>query len=284
MSDSLPAVTEAEATGEIADTFEDIRQVYRVRVVNLIWRHLATLPGALPWVWGSVKPLYLDGTLELAAATLRASVALRELPQFPPAALAAIGLDIRDLEQIRSILAAYDRTNALALIALSAVIGKITGAQTEAERTLATHNAKPLSSQTELELPPLLSLEEMSSETAALVVTMNRLGAKRDASILASMYRHLAHWPPYLALAWTMIAPLDADSRLDHAIVDTLARARTSSRRFVARLSTPSHTLATPVRADISRALDGFTNDLIARMVVIGAVLRRATGGASNGE
>jgi hypothetical protein len=141
-----------------------------------------------------------------------------------------------------------------------------------------------VSPQTELQLPSLLSLEEMSSETAKLVMTMNRLGAKHDASILASMYRHLAHWPPYLALSWTMIAPLDADSRLDHAIVDTLARAQTSSRRFAARLSTPSHALATPVRADISRALDGFTNDLIARMVVIGAVLRRATGGASNGE
>ena len=64
-------------------------------------------------------------------------------------------------------------------------------------------------------LPSLLSLAEMSPETAELVVTMNRLGAQRNAPILASMYRHLAHWPPYLALAWTMIAPLDADTRLD---------------------------------------------------------------------
>ena len=37
---------------------------------------------------------------------------------------------------------------------------------------------------------------------------MNRLGAQRDDSILASMYRHLAHWPPYLALAWTLMALL----------------------------------------------------------------------------
>ena len=39
-------------------------------------------------------------------------------------------------------------------------------------------------------------------------------------------YRHLAHWPPYLALAWAMIAPLDADARLDDAILDVLAKAR----------------------------------------------------------
>jgi hypothetical protein len=103
MSDPLPAVTEAQATGEIADIFADIRQVYRVSVVNLIWRHLATLPGALPWVWASVRSLYLEGTLEIEAAALRASVPLKELPRFPPAVLAAAGLGTRDLEQIRSV-------------------------------------------------------------------------------------------------------------------------------------------------------------------------------------
>ncbi len=35
MSDPVPAVTEAEATGETAATYADIRQVYRVSVVNL---------------------------------------------------------------------------------------------------------------------------------------------------------------------------------------------------------------------------------------------------------
>jgi hypothetical protein len=94
----------------------------------------------------------------------------------------------------------------------------------------------------------------------------------------------LAHWPPYLALAWTMMAPLDADSRLDDAISDTLAKARESGRRVVRRLPTPSLTVADAVRADISRALDRFTSDVIAKMVVIGALLRRATGAKSDGE
>ena len=52
MSDPVPAVTEAAATGETAAIFADIRQVLGVDVVNLIWRHLATIEGALPWAWG----------------------------------------------------------------------------------------------------------------------------------------------------------------------------------------------------------------------------------------
>ena len=51
MSDPVPAITEAAATGETAAIFADIRQVLGVDVVNLIWRHLATMDGALPWAW-----------------------------------------------------------------------------------------------------------------------------------------------------------------------------------------------------------------------------------------
>ncbi len=266
MSDPVPAVTEAGATGEIADIFADIRHVYQVGVVNLIWRHLATFPGALPWVWESVRSVYADGTIEREAAVLRASIALP------------------DVEQIRAVLGAYDRTNAMALIALSAVDFKIAGAGSEYDSPVAERTEAPASSQAKLMLPSLLSLAEMSPETAELVVTMNRLGAQRNAPILASMYRHLAHWPPYLALAWTMIAPLDADTRLDAAILDALAKARASGRQVVARLPTPSLTLAHAVRADVSHALDCFTSDLIAKMVVIGALLRRATGAKYDGE
>jgi hypothetical protein len=40
----------------------------------------------------------------------------------------------------------------------------------------------------------------MSTPTAELVLAINGLGAMDREPILASMYRHLAHWPAYLAL------------------------------------------------------------------------------------
>ena len=283
MSDPVSAVSEAGATGEIADIFADIRHVYQVGVVNLVWRHLATFPGSASVGWQLVKPVYVDGTVKREATALRASIALPDLPVFPAAALAVVGLSERDVEQIRAVLAAYDRTNVMALIVLSAVECKIAGKGGEYDSSVDERTEAPASSQAKLILPSLLSLAEMSPETAELVVKINRLGAPRDAPILASMYRHLAHWPPYLALAWTMMAPLDADVRLGNAILDVLVKARESGRRVVARLPTASLTLAPAVQADVSHALDCFTGDLIPRMVVIGALLRRATGAKSNG-
>jgi hypothetical protein len=63
MSDPVPAVTEAAATGETAAIFADIRQVLGVDVVNLIWRHLAITDGALHWAWQALRPLYADGSV-----------------------------------------------------------------------------------------------------------------------------------------------------------------------------------------------------------------------------
>jgi hypothetical protein len=63
-----------------------------------------------------------------------------------------------------------------------------------------------------------------------MVLTLNRLGTRRGEPILASMYHHLAHWPAYLALAWAMIAPHDADGSLEQAIADGVAKARVARR------------------------------------------------------
>src|SRR5258707_9656420 len=87
MSDPVPAISESEATGLIAEIYADIRCVYRVGVVNLIWRHLATIPGGLPWAWSTIRPLYVNGTLGREAAALRAALSLPELPPWPTAAL-----------------------------------------------------------------------------------------------------------------------------------------------------------------------------------------------------
>jgi hypothetical protein len=80
MSDPVPAIAEASATGAVAEIFADIRTVLGVEVVNLIWRHLATIPDALPWAWGMLRPLYADGTIRSEARALHTRIALPHLP------------------------------------------------------------------------------------------------------------------------------------------------------------------------------------------------------------
>jgi hypothetical protein len=277
MSDPIPAISESGATGSIAKIYADIRSVYRVSAVNLIWRHLATIPGGLPWVWTTIRPLYADGTVGRNAAALRASLPLPELPPWPTAALSSAGLQEEDIARIRTVLGAYDRTNAMALMVFLAVQLRLEGVPLAVDIVSKRPAPVPAEPEPEWSLPSLLDLAEMSPSTAELVLAINGLGAKHRKPILASMYRHLAHWPAYLALAWTVLAPLELDRRLDRAIEDAIAQARARARCLAARLPIPLPAIRPITARRVTRAIDRFTGDVVARMVVICALLRQLT-------
>lgn len=276
MSDPIPAVSEAAATGAIAEIFADIRRVLGVEVVNLIWRHLATLPGALPWAWEMLRPLYTDGTFATEAQILHNQLELPQLPAFPSELLAAVDLADQDIDLIRNILAAYDRTNAMALVALSALLYRLEGQEpTPPDRTASGGAKGTPEAVASIPLPPLPALTELREPVAKLVLSLNRLGTRRENPVLASMYRHLAYWPAYLALSWTLISPLDADGSLDRTIAALLAKARAQATRLAARLQEP--TLDAGTVAAIRSAAETFAGDVLAKMVVICALLRKAT-------
>jgi len=54
-------IPEAHAEAETLTLYEDIRAITKIPVVNLAFRHLATIPRALPWVWTRLRPLYKSG-------------------------------------------------------------------------------------------------------------------------------------------------------------------------------------------------------------------------------
>ena len=277
-ADPVPAVAEAAATGETAEIFADIRRVLGVEVVNLIWRHLATIPGALPWAWGMLRPLYVNGSIAAEAAALRAELDLPPLPPFPAEALVAVDIVGGDVSSIRNILAAYDRTNAMAIVALSALLRGLNGEPRAVEAASSWRAEASPALLPRIALPPLPSMAELTPTTAALVRILNRLGTRQNNPILASMYRHLAYWPAYLTLAWTLIAPLDANGSLERLIAATIKRARERSTHLHLPIEIP---LARPIdrtlRLAIRSAIEPFAGDVIAKMVVICAVLHTAT-------
>src|SRR3981081_720891 len=123
MAESVPSILESDAKGETAEIFADIRNVLGTSVVNLIWRNLATMPGALEWTWSSVRPLYLSDAPPHAEA-VRRLFAWRGLPGFAEDPLRAAGSVPSDKIIIRQVLDSYQYTNALALVVLSALLAR----------------------------------------------------------------------------------------------------------------------------------------------------------------
>ncbi len=270
MSDPVPAVLESDAIGEIAAIFADIRAVYRVGAVNLIWRHLATIPGALPWAWRMVRPVYVDDTIARVAEAFKADMVSPVLPSVPPEVFAAIGLSYHDLSEIRNVLSAYDRTNSMALIALTALTGW-DDPVSQTPHAISLPQAPP--AHRALPLPALTPVDAMPPHLAALVERLNRFGTSQERPILASMYRHLSHWPAYLGIAWTALAPTATNGSLDAAIDATSRRARMHAMSIKMMGGPP------PIdsRDQILAAIQPFRTEVLVKMVVICGMLLRMT-------
>lgn len=271
--DPVPAITEAEARGETAEIFADLRATLGVNVVNLIWRHFATFPGALAWAWRTLKPLYVAGRVEAEARALKDALVLPDRPRWPGAMLACARVDAAGAASIRQVLASYNRSNAMNLVALSALVRCIDGAPAASTApTAPTPAANDPAGEPALAgaLPRLLRLDEVDAETAALILAINLLGDRVQGRIVASMYRHLAHWPGYLALCHAHLAPLDADGRLARLIERTIALGAQAGARLQAGVpALPAPDSASEVR----RAADDFLHNAIGRMVPVALLL-----------
>src|SRR3954469_20753046 len=209
MAESVPSVLESEARGEIADIYADIRKVLGTSVVNLIWRNHAAMPGVVEWTWSPVRPLYL-GDAPLHAEAVRQTIALPDWPGFSTDTLAAAGVDEVERALIRNVLDSYQHTNALALVVLSALLAHYEPRSTDAVKPAGTA-PKPSGAK----IPELPPMDALDPEVAALVEELNAFGEDTEPQLIASMYRHLAYWPAYLALVRTMLVPLQTDGRLN---------------------------------------------------------------------
>jgi hypothetical protein len=262
--DPVEAVAEADANGEVAEMFADIRETLGVPVVNLIWRHLAVEPDALAWAWTVLKPAYLSGAVESQALALRHGLAVPQLSGLDSAAMAAAGLSPPDLASIDIIQRSYERSNALNMVALSALISSLDGTVAQ----VATANANDHTEQPVVgEMPTPLTLEAMPADVAALVSALNGFGGRDD--ILATMYRHLAHWPPYLSLIHSALLPLARSGALEALIVSAISEGHRRGRHLAADL-----VVSVPPAAGVRESLTAFTGGPIGKMIAVAALLR----------
>jgi hypothetical protein len=272
----FPQISESDASPDLVAIYEDIRQVIGIPLVNLIYRHFATLPGVLPWAWNLVRPPIAAGLVELEREQLINNVMIGlRYGQNHRTGLPRHQLRPPAIREIRQLIDIYNRGNTTNLIVLTAVrlhLQQVRGMTTL--RSSSEFRPRSMSLAT-IRIPALPKLADLSPQTRALVQTLNAAHNSLDDGITPSLYLHLAHWPPFLTVAQDLLQPLFARNELQKKRDATIQMAETSASRLLTDLGAPEP-LPAEHAGTVCLALNRFTRHIIPELIAVGFVLSSA--------
>ena len=266
----LPEVHEGDAPPEIAAIYAGLREAIGVPIVNLIWRHFATLPGVLPWAWETTRgaigsPTVADGSARMVALVRAA----------PGASLSAVGpafaaLPAAERARVRDVVRVYNRGNQVNLQVLTAVRRFVSAGDVQVGGTRPENDGAAAATPDVASVPPMPRMEGLPDAVRAEVTA---LAALHDPSApVPSLYRHLALWPDILSPLRQALAPRFAEGRIAALRASLLGVAEESAAALLPRL-TPPGPFPAEHRDAVLRVLAVFPGKLIAEMAAIGLML-----------
>ncbi len=284
--DIISTISEKDAAPSVAAIFADIKVTLGVPFVNLIWRHLATIPGGLEMTWSLAKPLYSSKVLNESARTIRLqSTLVDRLSPWPDSVRAALGLSPRDKSEIVLLLEDYGHANSRALLILSYLYASLSAqsstlSQDDLDVAQALAQIDPFA-QLEINKETIIKAArtlpapaEMSAEVAKLVKILNTFGESMPSPAEPSLYRHLSYWPSFLAAFWLAVEPLERQGLLVSEAIKMHACATSIVSQWKTAAKLPVFTAPESV-SQVLKSLDHFTFAVISRMIVHGDMMRR---------
>jgi hypothetical protein len=271
---ALAELREADAPPSVQVIYDALRRASGVAQINLIWRHLAMLPGVLPWAWAAVRPPLEGGAVAAAGARLAASVPLPAMATpIDDAAWRAAGLAPADRATVLAVVETYNRGNITNLVVLTALRRSMAGQEAGAPAPALAPATAPADLAPLPAIPPLPRAADLAPAAAALVATLAaRHTGATAAGIVPSLYLHLAHWPALLAALPRWIAPVI--DRLEEGRQAAIEAAEAEAAALRPPVSAPTPVPSGHAEA-VQDALERFTTQVIPEMVPVGLHLRR---------
>ena len=117
-------IPETEATGRVAEIYDDIRQTLDMSMVNTIWRSLALKEEVLEWVWSSLKQIYQNGSVRHYASKLHSQINLDNVLPIPLSAFRILGVSDKDKDDLKNLMDDLAYSNAHNIIAFKALLNE----------------------------------------------------------------------------------------------------------------------------------------------------------------
>jgi hypothetical protein len=266
--------------------FADIKKTLGVPFVNLIWRHLATIPGGLEMTWSLAKPLYDSKALNESARALRQQTTLvNRVTPWPDSVRTTLGLTTQDKSEIVLLLEDYGHANSRALLVLSYLHASLSAA------SIFGNEGEPKGSHTSTLIDPLARVEhnkdglikparplpataDLNASVVALIKILNTFGEPMPSPAEPSLYRHLSYWPSFLAAFWLAVEPMERQGLLVREGINMRERASSTVNQWKLAADMPE-AIATASVSQVLKSLGHFTYAVIPRMIVHGDMMKR---------
>ena len=264
----LPEVPEARATGPTKAIYDEIKRLSGVPMAALIFRHLATVPGALEWAWGALRPLFASGRLQEAAWRIARETRYEPLGAIARDVLGVRGVDDAGLREIHAVLGAYNRANPVNLLAVSCLLRALDGAS----GTPGPSGTKPwIPPAPAGSLPPMIDIGAMRPHVAEILFTLASRGEPVRVRVVPSLYRHFGHRPQFLALLAKLLVARFRDGSIARGAASVRAAMDAAADDLVLAIAAPP----APDKA-IAATLRSFGTETIPEMIAVGAIIQAA--------
>ena len=197
----LPELLEADATGRIAEIYDEIRRFSGVPYVSSLQRYLATMPGVLEYAWEAVRPALAAGVIQQTGWKLAEAARIPPAAPVSAACLRVWGVDAAGLAAVRNIAENFVRVSPVNLMTGACLRLLLTG-------TEPTGGGFPAGWASPAMLAPMPGNADPVQLSVDARAVLNQLATELDgAPFIPALYRQLAHWPCLLAWLATELGP-----------------------------------------------------------------------------
>ena len=265
-------IPENEAHGCVSALYEDIRRILDLGMVNLIYRRMAGADGVLEWVWGTIRDTAGSCKMARHLSLLGKDVCWQRLSSLEAAGLPLLGIDNSALEKVSRVLAEYNRGNSLNLLLLRAFVE--TQRQEGWERSTKSLPQQSRRS-SRSNLVPILDLDQMDDRTEGLVRLLASYFCPPESPMIPSLFRHLAHWPGFLALVSPTILSAIGSGKVQKISNELKKQAFDGAPRLAVGMYTPDigHAPSEEMREYWLGEIESFLAKPIPEMIVIGRMV-----------
>ena len=270
----LAEIAEGSATGQVAGLYDDIRAVIGIPMVNLIFRHMAVIPGCLNWSWQTLRPLYLSGKIADAANALTVDILPGQFVDLTEPIKKA-NLTDDDTRAIEQVLYSYGRANPMNAIGLQVISSALNGSPQENVVGYSQVLTKDILVKPKglSDLLPMVDPETASHEVRLALHRLAHQIHGEDIGVIPSLYRHFGRWPKFLrALEGAQEPTLGVG--VEDATRAMLKESKSAARILYLDLPLPAKPPNDQSANTLRKLIEKFPRN-ICRMTVLATLLRR---------